>query len=123
MQVAVAEINLTFTLGYNIEGLFVIKLLNDQMIWLYKHGLHSCDNGLDDSFFCLLLSEGRIGILNTILLGDSHDRGVNLRVVLHDIVKHLDANSLFQRWTNLLKERFEHVLFILRSLSRDQIHA
>ena len=56
MQVTVAEINFTFTLGYDKQGLFFRKLYNDLMIWLYKNGLHSCDNGLDDSFFCLLLS-------------------------------------------------------------------
>ena len=95
MQVTVAEVYDTFALGNDIKRLFVIELLYDQAIWLDKHGLHFFDNGLDDSFFSLLLSERWIRILYAVLLCYTHDSRVYLCVILHDIIEHFDANSLF----------------------------
>ena len=43
MQVTVAEIYDTFTLGYNIKRntLFLVILLNNHFIWLDEHGFHT----------------------------------------------------------------------------------
>ena len=74
MQVTVAEVYDTFTLGYDIKSLvFAIKLLNDHFIWRDELSLHFFNNGLYDAFFCLLLCQGWIRMLYAVLLCYAHN--------------------------------------------------
>lgn len=118
-----AEVDNTLTLCNDEKILSFSKLLDEDIIGLDQFNFHLTDNRFEKLFLGLRDSHLGEWVINHVLLGDLHDCGTQLEVVLGDFDENLHRDLLSYRRTDQFNEIVLYGLLVLGALGRDEEHS
>ena len=117
------EVNNALTLGDDEEVLTFLQLLDKDVIGLVQLNLDVLDNRYKEEDFSLSDGLLREWVVDDELLGDLHDCGSYLEIILDDLDKNLNRHLLLNRRADQLHKIFLDILLILGALGRDKEHS
>ena len=117
------EVNNALTLGDDEEAFTFLQLLDKDVIGLVQLNLDVLDNRYKEEDFSLSDGLLREWVVDDKLLGDLHDCGSYLEIILDDLDKNLNRHLLLNRRADQLHKIFLDILLILGTLSRDKEHS